>query len=79
MYAQIISHTDGAVLASCSSLAFDAGKGDKKSVAKNIGIELSKRAKDKGINELVFDRGKFSYHGRVQALADGLREGGLTL
>jgi large subunit ribosomal protein L18 len=42
-----------------------------------VGLELAKRAQEKGIHEVVFDRGRFAYHGRVKALADGLREGGL--
>ena len=79
IYAQIIDSTNGSVLAGCSSLERKAIKGDKKNMAKSIGLELSKRAKDKGINKLVFDRGRYLYHGRVQSLADGLRDGGIQI
>ena len=52
-------------------------QGDKKVVAHAIGLELAKRAKEKGVEKVVFDRGSHKYHGRVQALAEGLREGKL--
>ena len=78
IYAQIINDTNHATLASCSSLEIDT-KGDKKTVAHAVGQELAKRAGNQGITHAFFDRGKFKYHGRVQALADGLREGGLNI
>jgi large subunit ribosomal protein L18 len=54
-------------------------KGDKKAIANAVGKELAKRAQEKGITTAVFDRGSFLYHGRVKALAEGLREGGLNI
>ena len=79
MYAQVIDDAAHATLASCSSLELKDLTGDKKAVAHSIGIELAKRAQEKGVSSVVFDRGRFLYHGRVKALADGLREGGLTV
>ena len=77
MYAQIIDDMNDATLVSCSSLELDSTQKDKKAVAYAVGIELAKRAKEKGIDSVVFDRGRFKFHGRVKALADGLREGTL--
>lgn len=79
IYAQIIDDSAGVTLASCSSVELTKLKGDKKAVAHSVGLALAERAKDKGINAAVFDRGRFLYHGRVKSLADGLREGGLTI
>lgn len=79
MYAQVIDDAAGVTLASCSSLELDNLSGDKKAIAQAIGLELAKRAKDKGIVAAVFDRGSFLYHGRVKALAEGLRAGGLEI
>ena len=77
MYAQIIDDMNHSTLASCSSLEMDTLKGDKTAVAHALGLELAKRAKEKGVDTVVFDRGRFKFHGRVKALADGLREGTL--
>lgn len=77
MYAQIIDDMNHSTLASCSSLDIEPLKGDKTAVAYAIGLELAKRAKEKGVETVVFDRGRFKFHGRVKALADGLREGTL--
>ncbi len=77
MYAQIIDDMNQNTIASCSSLEMDDVKGDKTAVAHAIGLELAKRAKAKGVDAVVFDRGRFKFHGRVKALADGLREGTL--
>jgi large subunit ribosomal protein L18 len=77
MYAQIIDDMSQQTVASCSSLEMDDLKGDKSAVAHAIGLELAKRAKAKGVDAVVFDRGRFKFHGRVKALADGLREGTL--
>ena len=79
MYAQVIDDVNQKTLASCSSLELKNLKGNKRSVARAIGIELASRAKAQGINTVVFDRGPFLYHGRVEALADGLREGGIKI
>ena len=54
-----------------------ACEGTKSDAAKQVGVTLAQRAKDKGIEVVVFDRGGYVYHGRVQALAEGAREGGL--
>ena len=77
MYAQIIDDMSQRTVASCSSLEVNDLKGDKTEVARAIGLELAKRAKAKGVDAVVFDRGRFKFHGRVKALADGLREGTL--
>ncbi|MFC1842776.1 50S ribosomal protein L18 [Candidatus Dependentiae bacterium] len=79
IYAQIIDDNKNTTLASCSSLELKGLKGDKKKIANAVGKELAKRAQEKGVQEVVFDRGSFLYHGRVKALADGLREGGLKI
>lgn len=79
MYAQIIDDNQHKTLASFSSLELDKVSGDKTAVAKAIGIELAKRAKSAGIDAVRFDRGSYLYHGRVKALCDGLREGGLNV
>lgn len=77
IYAQIIDDNAHKTLASCSSSELKELKGDKTAVARAVGVELAKRALENDIKDVVFDRGKFLYHGRVQSLADGLREGGL--
>ena len=79
LYAQIIDDSAQKTLASCSTLELKDLKGDKKAVARSIGQELAKRAQEKGVTAVVFDRGKFLYHGRVKAFADGLKEGGITV
>ncbi len=76
IYAQIIDDAQHETLVSYSSLLMES-KGNKSDVAKNVGKELAKRALEKGIKQVAFDRGRFLYHGRVKALADGAREGGL--
>lgn len=77
IYAQVIDDSQQKTLVSFSSLNLNEAKGDKKSVAQVVGKELAKLALQQGIKEVVFDRGSFLYHGRVKALAEGLREGGL--
>ena len=76
--AQIIDDTTGVTLVSASTLeaAFE-GLGSNKEAAKKVGNTVAQRAVEKGITEVVFDRGGYIYHGRVQELADGAREGGL--
>lgn len=76
IYAQIIDDAQHSTLVSCSSLVMDI-PGNKSEVAKGVGRELAKLALQKGIERVAFDRGRFLYHGRVKALADGAREGGL--
>ncbi|MFN3697665.1 MAG: 50S ribosomal protein L18 [Pseudobdellovibrio sp.] len=77
IYAQIINDEAQTTILSSSSLSADMKNGSKDS-AKKIGIQLAAEAKKKGITNVVFDRNGFIYHGRVQALADGAREGGLN-
>jgi len=78
IYAQVIDDTTGNTLVSASSQekGFE-GNGGNVEAAKKVGQAVAQRAKDKGIDVVVFDRGGYLYHGRVKALADGAREGGL--
>ncbi len=78
IYAQIIDDTKGVTLVSASSLekGFE-GPGSNCEAAKKVGEAVAQRARDKGIEAVVFDRGGYLYHGRVKALAEGAREGGL--
>ena len=76
IYAQVIDDFAGRTLAAASTLA-DAGDGDPKARAKAVGAELAARAKSQGVTKVTFDRGGFIFHGRVQAVAEGAREGGL--
>lgn len=79
MYAQLIDDTSGRTLAAASSLEKDfAGKtGGSKEGAEKVGRLLAERAQKSGHKKLVFDRGAYLYHGRVKALAEGARAGGL--
>ncbi len=78
IYAQIIDDTKGVTLAAASSLEKEfAGSGGNKDAAAKVGETLAKRAAEKGIKKVVFDRGGYLYHGRVEALAKGARKGGL--
>ncbi len=81
IYAQIIDDANGVTLVAASSLEKDnrtsMKTGANVEAAKSIGELLAKRAVEKGITEVVFDRGSYMYHGRVKALAEGAREGGL--
>ena len=78
IYAQIIDDVSGVTLVSANTLekGFEGATGNAEA-AKKVGAVLAERAKAKGIEEVVFDRGGYVYHGRVQALAEGAREGGL--
>ena len=78
IYAQLIDDVKGITLASASTLdkEFDAYGGNK-AAAREVGKMIAKRAAEKGITEVVFDRGGYIFHGRVQELAEGAREGGL--
>jgi len=78
-FAQLIDDTAGSTLASASTLEIRAADGDKTAKAKQVGALLAERAAKAGITTAVFDRSGYAYHGRVAALADGAREGGLTL
>ena len=81
IYAQIIDDLKGGTLAAASSLekaVRDAGKtGANVDAAKAVGKLVAERAVGKGVTEVVFDRGRYLYHGRVKALADAAREAGL--
>lgn len=79
IYAQIIDDTNHATLVSCSTIELKDLSGDKKVKAKAVGLELAKRALEKGIKAVVFDRGSYLFHGRVKNLAEGLRDGGLQV
>jgi len=75
-FAQLIDDTKGTVIAAASDTAF-LKEGTKSERAKKVGIALAKLALDKGVKTCIFDRNGYRYHGRVKALADGAREGGL--
>ena len=78
IYVQLIDDVAGVTLAQASTVEKDfAQYGGNVEAAKAVGKKLAERATEKGIKECVFDRGGYVYHGRVQALADGAREGGL--
>ena len=78
IYAQIIDDTKGVTLCSASSVEKDFdGKGSNKEGARKVGAKIAARAAEKGITDVVFDRGGYIYHGRVKELAEGAREGGL--
>src|ERR1700761_9431659 len=77
IYAQVIDDQKGETLASASSLALKAKTGGNVAAAKEIGKAIAEQATSKGIKKVVFDRGGFLYHGRIKALADAAREGGL--
>ena len=78
IYVQVIDDVNGVTLASASTLDKDfSGYGGNKEAAKKVGEAIAKKALDKGIDTVAFDRGGFLYHGRVKELADGAREAGL--
>lgn len=74
-YGQLVDDTNGKVLLASSDIK--SKKGSKTENASKAGVELAKKAKTAGIETCVFDRNGYKYHGRVKALADGAREGGL--
>jgi|SRR5664280_1471281 large subunit ribosomal protein L18 len=82
IYAQVIDDVAGVTIASASTLDAEVKAqvklGSNVAAAKAVGEVVGKRALDKGVTEVVFDRGGRLYHGRVKALADGAREAGLT-
>ncbi|MFH1783958.1 MAG: 50S ribosomal protein L18 [bacterium] len=84
MYAQIINDEEGKTLLSCSTLSKEVQekvkkKGGNKDAASVVGEVMAEKAKAKGIKKVVFDRAGHIYHGRIKALAEGLRKGGLEL
>ncbi|VAV83507.1 LSU ribosomal protein L18p (L5e) [hydrothermal vent metagenome] len=82
IYAQLIEDLEGKVVASSSTMAQAlkgaASKLNKTDAATKVGEELGKIAKEKGVDKIVFDRGGYLYHGRVKALADGVRSVGIN-
>ena len=76
IYAQVIDDENGVTLAAASSLEGD--KGSDKDAAARVGALVAQRAIEKGVKDVVFDRGGYLYHGRVKALADAAREAGLN-
>ena len=79
IYAQLIDDVKGVTICAASTVekAFE-GNGGNKEAARKVGTMLAQRAKEKGITDVVFDRGGYIFHGRVKELADGAREGGLN-
>ena len=81
VFVQVVDDTLGHTLVSASTMELDLrkDKGDKTAKAKAVGVLVAERAKKAGVTEVVFDRGGNKYAGRVAAIADGAREGGLAL
>jgi large subunit ribosomal protein L18 len=77
IYAQVIDDDAGRTLAAASTLVLDGSSGSKSERAAEVGKLVAQRAREAGVEKVVFDRGGYLYHGRVKALADGAREGGL--
>lgn len=77
IYAQIINDFEGKTLMSASSVQAKIDKGGNIDAAKQVGTTIAEQAKAAGIEQIAFDRNGFRYHGRVKALADAAREGGL--
>lgn len=77
IYAQVIDDVAGNTIAAASSLDLKKTEGEKKEIAREVGKLVAERALGKGVDTVVFDRGGYIYHGRVQELAEGAREGGL--
>ncbi len=77
IYAQIIDDEAGHTLAAISSRSLKELKGNKVEKAKQVGMEMARISLEKGITEVSFDRSGYLYHGRIKAIADGAREGGL--
>ena len=77
IYAQVIDDDAGSTLAAASTLALGGSGGTKSEKAAEVGKLVAQRAREAGVEKVVFDRGGYLYHGRVKALADGAREGGL--
>jgi len=78
IYAQIIDDEGGVTKAHTSSRALKKG-GKTKEIAKQVGKAIAEKAKEQKITNVVFDRGRYTYHGRIKALADAAREAGLKL
>jgi large subunit ribosomal protein L18 len=81
VFVQVVDDTNGRTVASASTMEADlrSFEGDKTAKARKVGELLAERAKSAGVEAVVFDRGGNKYHGRIAAIADGAREGGLSL
>lgn len=79
IYAQVIDDTAGRTLAAASTLIEGVGGDDPTERAKSVGKTVAQKAREAGVDQVVFDRGGFRYHGKVKAVADGAREAGLQL
>ncbi len=77
IYAQVIDDSQGHTLAAANTLQIESEELNKTEAARRIGQLVAQRAREAGITGVVFDRGGYNYHGRVKALADAAREGGL--
>ena len=77
IYVQVIDDLSGKTLVSASTKDLKSEKGTKVELSKKVGVAIAEKAKAAGVTEVVFDRGGYLYHGRVKALAEGAREGGL--
>lgn len=78
IYAQLIDDLKGHTIVSFSSAELKGEKGTKSDLSKLVGKKIAEKAKSAGISQVIFDRNGFLYHGRVKALAEGAREGGLA-
>jgi large subunit ribosomal protein L18 len=82
IYAQVIDDEDGVTVASASTAEKSSREGLKTgasvNAAKTVGKLIAQRAQEKGVKDVIFDRGSYLYHGRIKALADAAREGGLN-
>jgi len=79
IYVQLIDDLQQKTVASSSTLELKELKGDKKAAAREVGKALAEKAKELGISTAVFDRGRYLYHGRVKAIAEGMRESGVII
>jgi len=77
IYTQLIDDVNGHTLVSTSLKDIDAEKHINQELSKQVGAKLAERAKEKGIDKVIFDRNGFLYHGNIKAVAEGAREGGL--
>ena len=78
-FAQIINDEKHQTVISVSERSLKEATGSKTEKAKKLGVLLATKAKSKKLSKAIFDRGRYSYHGRIKAFADGLREGGLKI
>jgi large subunit ribosomal protein L18 len=77
IYAQVVDDTQGSTLVEATSLKLDKAEANKSQIAEQVGQAIAAACLGKGIKQVVFDRNGYIYHGRVKALADGARKGGL--